>query len=122
MGNNPICTSLEQSERLLDLGIDTKTADMSYVLRNNQPVRLVVMTDVPDGMLQTIPAWSLSVLIDLLPGFLHVDNKDYVLTLLINRVVYWRPDADRLYETTQGCLLDAVVEAIEWLVTEGWLE
>ena len=28
MGNNPLCTSLEQSQRLVDLGINTKTADM----------------------------------------------------------------------------------------------
>lgn len=40
MVNNPICTSLEQSQTLVDLGIDIETADMYYVLYNNRSPKL----------------------------------------------------------------------------------
>ena len=60
---NKICTDLEQSKKLIELGIDVNTADMCR------------STDIPD--LPTllaypiweynIPAWSLSALLDLLP-------------------------------------------------------
>ena len=121
MGNNPLCTTIEQSQRLVDLGINTKTADMSYVLSRNLAPRLTLLTDTPNGLLRTIPAWSLSALINLLPEFLKENSTDYILTMLTNRVVYWQPEMDNLYESTEGCLLDSVVETIEWLVKEGRL-
>ena len=121
MGNNPLCTSLEQSQRLVDLGINTKTADMSYVLSHNLAPRLTLLIDTPNGLLRTIPAWSLSALINLLSEFLKENSTDYILTMLTNRVVYWQPEMDNLYESTEGCLLDSEVETIEWLVKEGRL-
>ena len=81
MGNNPLCTSL------VDLGINTKTADMSNVLSRNLATRLTLLTDTPNGLLRTNPAWSLSALINLLPEFLKENSTDYILTMLTNRVV-----------------------------------
>ena len=34
MHNNPICTSVEQSQRLIGLGLDVDTADLYYILRS----------------------------------------------------------------------------------------
>lgn len=58
---NRICTTIEQSQKLIELGIDTNTADMVYVDCEYLAIR--------DGVLEEgdIPAWSLTALFMLLP-------------------------------------------------------
>ena len=60
-----VCTSIEQSRKLLELGLKKKTADMCYSLDSviTQPFipsdifRCIVDTDTENK--KTIPAWSL---------------------------------------------------------------
>lgn len=121
MGTNPICTSVEQSKVLIKLGISEETADHCYVLRRNSEPRLSLLNaTLPSGMLNSIPAWSLSALVNLLPPFIEEKQVEYCLTMTTaDRVVYWNPEKDNLFETTQDNLLDAVVETIVWLVNEN---
>ncbi len=123
MVNNPICTSLEQSQTLVDLGIDIETADMYYVLYNNHSPRLnIKYNSFPYDLLKFTPAWSLSALSDLLPSFIKRNDKDYVLTMLnIGRVVYFNPNEANLFEADRMTLLDAVVETIEWVYRNGYV-
>ena len=122
MGNNPICTSVEQSQMLIKLGISEDTADLYYVLRRNSESRVALLNaTLPSGMLNSIPAWSLSALINLLPEFIDSDGKDYCLIMLSDRVVYWDGNMTKLYETTEGNLLDAVVNTILWLLDKNYI-
>lgn len=122
MGNNPICTSVEQSQTLIKLGISEDTADLYYILRRNSEPRLALLNaTLPSGMLNSIPAWSLSALINLLPEFIDSDGKDYCLIMLSDRVVYWDGNTTKLYETTDGNLLDAVVNTILWLLDKNYI-
>ena len=117
MQNNPICTSVEQSQRLRGLGLSDDTADLYYILRRNSEPRLALFTsNIPGGMLNNHPAWSLSALINQLPQFINADNTDYCLMMTNDRIVYWNPNKDNLFETTQDNLLDAVVETLVWLI------
>jgi len=80
-----ICTSIEQSQKLIELGIDRKTADMCW--QNNE---------FPIGFNDedAIPAWSLSALLELIPkdenivsdlDFGYYDNMcNYVAEWCIN--------------------------------------
>ena len=61
---NKICTSIEQSEKLIELGIDVNTADMYWSLTNHLPV--IGKCCVEYGGMQ-LPAWSLSTLFKMLP-------------------------------------------------------
>ncbi|WP_289393429.1 hypothetical protein, partial [uncultured Duncaniella sp.] len=91
-----------------------------YILRRNSEPRLALLASkVPEGMLNSIPAWSLSALINQLPQFINVDNTDYCLMMTTDRVVYWNPNKDNLFETTQDNLLDAIVETLVWLIEKG---
>ena len=56
--NTKICTSIKQSKKLIELGIDRNTADMCW--QNNE---------FPIGFNDddAIPAWSLSALLKMLP-------------------------------------------------------
>lgn len=120
MQNNPICTSVEQSQRLIGLGLDVYTSDLYYVLRRNGEPRLALFaSNIPEGMLNNLPAWSLSALINQLPQFITAENTDYCLMMTSDRIVYWNPNKDNLFETTQDNLLEAIVETLAWLIEKG---
>jgi len=115
--NDNICTSVEQSERLVRMGVEERTADMYYVLRHKQPMRLMVRDGaLPHDLLDVLPAWSLSALIEILPYFIENNGQDYVLLMLKDRVVYWRNGCENLFETDRDNLIDAVIDAIEWVI------
>ena len=75
--NSQICTTLEQSERLLDLGLKPETADMSYyILGDDEPVLTMRIAKVYREILKggkvvekkyarIIPAWSLHRLMEI---------------------------------------------------------
>ena len=68
--NSQVCTTKEQSQRLLDLGLKPETADMYYFWLGGNDYRLKV--DIDNNPLKYnidktyIPAWSLHRLIELL--------------------------------------------------------
>lgn len=122
MGNNPICTSVEQAQMLIKHGISEDTSDLYYILRRNSEPRLALFsTTLPSGMLNSIPAWSLSALINLLPEFIEFNGKNYCLLMLLNRVVYWDGNTTNVYEVTEGNLIDAVVNTILWLLEKNYI-
>ena len=74
---NKICTSLEQSKKLIELGIDVKTADM-YWWDSSKKYYIEAMDDGDFNEKGDIPAWSLTALLDILkyPSLTQdVENK-----------------------------------------------
>lgn len=74
---NNICTSLEQSKKLIELGIDVNTADMFW--DTAEPLERIVPTvgsisDYYDMEDWAIPAWSLSALLGLMPKLYEFEN------------------------------------------------
>ena len=69
--NSQICTTKEQSERLLDLGLKIETADMAYEYKPKHLADTdldkdwVIVAHSPCGT--DIPAWSLHRLIEMIP-------------------------------------------------------
>ena len=88
---------------------------MYYVIRKNYEPRLALLVNATKGLLNAIPAWSLSALINQLPEFVNFKGVDYCLMMLSDRVVYWNATAENLFEDTEANLLDAVVNALIWL-------
>ena len=94
---NKICTSIEQSKKLIELGIDINTADMhystwtilnegEYILSPNQGETIEELQE--DYGNQVIPAWSLSALFDILPDDTNIikdksdtENEKYMCTV-----------------------------------------
>ena len=72
-----ICTSIEQSKKLIELGIDRNTADMCYKCLGEDPYDLIVRpySDwkeeykvlLKSGDAKVYPAWSLTALLKLIP-------------------------------------------------------
>lgn len=100
-----ICTSQEQSKKLVELGIDVNTADMYYDC-NSYGIQGKPEVAVGTVWSKDIPAWSLAALLELIPKFsLEKDisnNAGYQLHYNYNTVCYDEP-------------VDAAFEMICWL-------
>lgn len=124
-----ICTTVEQSDRLLDLGLKPETADMHYLWAGYWHLSLEpwehAVDDYPfdfhseeeqeDWKLRHRAAWSLHRLIEMIQEvcpqvviiFHRVDIRSNV-----KRIAYSFDVCDNLY--------DNIVDCIEWLIKEGY--
>jgi hypothetical protein len=130
---NKICTDIRQSKKLIELGIDVKTADMHYMYRHWEIDENTIgsQSDASIGFdsdfycgadnsktYHYIPAWSLTALLKLIPTD---DKKDeyYVTTEshsdyhTVNYRNCW--DGCIHSEDSEESLLDAAFEMVCWL-------
>lgn len=130
-----ICTTIEQSNRLLDAGIRPDTATIFWVRRYDWDD--CFLTFVPDvyknGYATKItPAWDLAALIEMMPYKLTDKRgpgriKRFDLFLNKIQICYrcCRAKTPDLY-FSQGNMFENATSAIEWLIKndslrEGWL-
>ena len=120
--NSQICTTREQSERLLALGLKKETADMTIHIKNDDGWYVTAepfyeweddMNTIPslEETEPILPAWSLGRLIKLMPktaimhtqeGDTRIDIDMYAIEMLVSE----EPIAE-------------AVSVIEWLIKEG---
>ena len=134
--NSAICTSREQSERLLRLGLKKETADMVWLdyslLPDVEDWR--ICADYEDwGTWQEggIPAWSLHRILSLLPKYIRVRKESFgrfkwttlELTIDAEFVVWYREDIDNS-EVDENFFAEdiytSLCDCIEWLIKEGY--
>lgn len=124
-----ICTTKEQSERLLALGLKKVTADCAhcYTLEEHGEYKFwdIVISDwepywdIDD---ENIPAWSLHRLIEMLPSSLF---DWYELDFSKRGIFYadFRNGSYSLFEAfakSDKTLYDNIIDCIEWLIKEGY--
>lgn len=93
---NKICTTIEQSKKLIELGIDVNTADMHYYKNSfgDYIEGLYNSSDLKEGFelkgIEYIPAWSLSALLELIPPYLGEFNEgiDFGFSKSMNKKWY----------------------------------
>jgi hypothetical protein len=114
---NKICTSLEQSKKLIELGISFNTADMGWNVFVDNTIRLLPIDDwdlVKDGSgnVKFYPAWSFTALFKMLPYSARIEKGSsselYCVTL---------PNELRSYDWYVEPI-DAVFEMVYWLLTK----
>lgn len=132
--NSQVCTTKEQSQRLLDLGLKPETADMKHYFDDRSDYSFFHRWEFcpykwnEESLVdsENIPAWSLHRLIEMMPTVITQD--DYSLILGVNATcVYYATDEYTDYEDSYAetfndpeCnLYDCVVKCIEWLIKEG---
>ena len=119
--NSQICTSVEQSKRLLELGLKKETADMCWqkITINGELITYPTQYVWHCNMAITdhhLPAWSLHRLIEILgPNRLpiHFRKKGRVdITIsYINQACSGRSGYN---------YYDSIIDCIEWLINEGY--
>lgn len=101
-----ICTSREQSERLLSLGLKKETADCHWAYHSVTATRYVVAHPC-DGVGECIPAWSLHRLMLLIPKEVNIDGYRFSLR---SDAVMRMDEADDMYEYLIGVLERTIKE------------
>lgn len=107
-----ICTTREQSERLLALGLKKETADMKHISYSSD--------DFGFNNIEYIPAWSLGRLIEMMPYCIEMNNKYWCLQISKGYVRYAHNGIEKPYIGYIQKLntFDAIIECIEWLIKE----
>lgn len=123
---NKNCTSVEQSEKLIELGIDVNTADMlwtyDFVVDDINGLNVISEQLKPEE--NDIPAWSLTALEQLMPFHIIENNNRYAFNQgkglnkkgETYRFSYKTKYDSYLYETsTYNNPIDAAFEMVVWL-------
>ena len=109
-------TTIEQSERLIALGLRKETADMIHVDYGGRNYIIRPYDWLPTSkvdMEKYIPAWSLHRLIEMVPQ----EHDGSFFSLSLNDAGYSEPGAWVLYERVGT--YDSIINCIEWLIKEG---
>ena len=128
--NSQICTTVEQSQRLLSLGLKKETADMVWTHAYYGTWVVTASENPLYEESESVPSWSLGRLIEMLPSLIPI-SKDLptfhhyaYLDLSPVAVSYDWEDYDGTDRQLVGFygngLFAAVVDAIEWLIKEGY--
>lgn len=105
--NSQVCTTKEQSERLLTLGLKKETADMC--LHSYLNIAYAFEYDLMEGQIPDrfrLPAWSLHRLLCLLP-------TEYIADIDFQQVMQ-----DFVFRSQD--MYDEVISCIETLIKEGY--
>lgn len=130
-----ICTSIEQSERLVKLGLDKSTADMHYFSDGYNPTRLDIGYDKDNFKFyrgtknKYIPAWSLSALLLIIPECITLSEDEVYYFQLFPSIDEWytqyqNPDKMASYLKIVGFKetpVDACFEMVVWLIENGYI-
>ena len=146
-----ICTSIEQSRKLLELGLDPNTADMYYqkILPKSDKIEHNPKVGNPLDCLEwynkgytafgkeplkleehCIPAWSLSAIIELIPEYITLDVYPYshdepmVYSLQINKneIEYFNNITELSITKLGKSLLDASFNMMLWLIENYYIK
>lgn len=117
-----ICTTKEQSGRLLGLGLRKETADCHYEGRKNRYEEWEVAVIGGCYYSYDFPAWSLHRLIEMMPNMLqNLYQLDFS-----KRGVYYADFSNGSYNIIECftnrdiSLYDNIIDCIEWLIKQGY--
>jgi len=103
-------TSIEQSRKLIELGLDPSTADMFYNLSESQIPNVIYGNN--DDFKCYLFAWSLTALLELMPIGSHIEKRKGCYACY---VVYAKP-------LEASIPIDAAFEAICYLIEQGYIK
>ena len=126
--NSQICTTKEQSERLLALGLKKETADMEIHEFFDDEKEIFEVGFANQGymepeMEETVicsPAWSLHRLIEMMPDEIIYEDYSLILAVSSNSVYYADNEYAEMFKCFDGNLYKCVIKCIEWLIREGY--
>ena len=111
-----ICTSRDQSERLLALGLKKETADCRQRYYTNvKGLPSFLKEAQPPKWEEDIPAWSLDRLMELVPHR-HGEYCDYAN----NYMYYYNIPFDVMEQFRGETRYEYLIDCIEWLIQQGY--
>lgn len=133
---NKICTDLEQSHKLLSLGLDPNTADMyigNYVSKSGKVDGTNVCyytRGTTFGAPEIIYAWSLTALLNIAPKYFSKENHQFVQSYSYDHIdgcyhfIYrdYQHGGRSKYISKNKDLFDAAFEMVCWLLENGYIK
>ena len=123
--NSQICTTREQSERLLALGLKKETADCVWIEMSKDDWRIdangwkAYYSIIEEGI---APAWSLHRLIEMMPKNIAIDGDTaYPLQTQKRSDGKWCVGYQGWYDCV-GDLYDSVIWIYQLLISEDYLD
>lgn len=126
---NRVCTYVEQTKKLIELGIDINTADLTIIdlpIQGGDRFKFIssrlpndTFPSITDGKSEKVPAWSLSALLGLMPtddkkDEYYVDIESHSDYHIVSYRNCW--DGCIHLEYSKESLLNAVFEMVCWLL------
>ena len=120
--NSQICTTREQSERLMALGLKKETADMCLtpfrIKVDGDPLDYTEHCSLPHG--KDIPAWSLHRLIEMMPENIFTGVRNQWHRVMYNGALTYEEGDETLVSFRGANIYDRCINCIEWLIKEGY--
>ena len=118
--NSQICTTKEQSEQLLALGLKEETADMGWVKLLNEDDYVIAIAE--DYSFIDIPDWSLHRLKCLLPNKIPYASGCLTVEIINNVNLMFIADTSeqRLISFIHENLYESMIKCIKWLIKEDY--
>lgn len=124
-------TTIEQSNKLVELGLNSDTADMFYSKRPTGKSEYSVFPDFkPEGRLEVftkadLPCWSVGALIAIIPSMIYKGKQTFGLEIhkdALYHVCYEnRCHLNEIWITKKN-LLDAAFEMVVWLLENNYIK
>ena len=115
-------TTLEQSKKLVEAGLDPNTADMFYTSLNMHKTPWV-WNSKPFLHPADVPCWSLGRLIELMPESVNwrklVITKPYIAYVNLEEWVY---SGHSYFEACDDTLIENAVATICWLLENNYIK
>ena len=123
-----ICTTKEQSDRLLALGLKRETADMCWntLTLHGTPATYPsqdVWLDYSIISDSHFPAWSLHRLIEMLPSFIDIGEHSYIFSIIQGKLFSYVSDiVGNAFLYGKGSVYESAIYTIEWLIKERYFK
>lgn len=113
-------TTREQSEQLLYLGIKSETADCHIEMAPSGIDYTYITQNYHNLVSNTIPSWSLSRLLEMMPKFIYEYSQRPYCFALLSDENYWYIDysdnGGTLHVESDENVFDAIVRMFAWLI------
>ena len=126
-------TSIEQSKKLLELGLSPESADMTYSKGNSldgyhlttMPFKICYGDFIAEN--GNMPCWSVDKLLQLMPRSIRIVNTFYGYELYVSvigfAIDWWDVDRRRkLFSCDEETLIDVCYKTVVWLLENGYIQ
>lgn len=118
MNHNKICTNIEQSKHLLELGLNPETSDM-FIENNIAYPKEEGYTDVE----KITFSWSLSALLELMPSIKKIGYiSNHPKLLRAYATDEWYMDCLQYTTDTFNTPIEAAYDMVVWLLGHGYIK
>lgn len=122
--------TIEQSKKLVELGLNLESADMGWNVFDDNSTRCLPINDWDlskngEGGAEFIPCWSLGALINLMPSMIYKGGETFTLRMykdVVYHVCYKSHyHLDEIWFSKEN-LLDAAFEMVCWLLENNYIK